>query len=87
MFCVFLYAALIFNKHFSNAAIKNWQTDGKGLYASKDGSISTAGEWKVPSTGFYVCAAQLRMDDASRGYYFRVIVSLNSDKDVNTGMD
>ena len=47
---------------------------------------ASSSAYKVGKSGYYVCAAQVRIDSMSRSYYVRLIISINGDKDVNNGL-
>ena len=49
------------------------------------GSIASNGYYHAPETGYYACSAQIRLDSADKSSYFRLLLALNGDKDVNQG--
>ena len=65
--------------------LKGWRTNNNNeLYNNGGQGINADGFFKVPSSGYYVCAAQVRIDDATGT--FRVLISINGGTDVNNGM-
>lgn len=47
--------------------------------------VDDQGFFNSPDTGYYACAAQVRFDQASGGM-FRVVISVNGQLDLNSGM-
>jgi hypothetical protein len=66
--------------------VKHWRTTGNNeLYKMGSGTASKTA-YNVGKAGYYVCAAQVRIDSMSRSYYVRLIISINGDKDTNNGL-
>ena len=49
------------------------------------GSIASNGYYHAPQTGYYACSAQIRLDSADKTSYFRLLLALNGDRDINQG--
>ena len=76
------------DQQFKNSwnRLKQLRTTGNNeLYNIGGPGIDSQGFYKVPSTGYYACAAQIRIDNANAGY-FRVVISINGGIDMNNGM-
>jgi len=68
--------------------LTKWRTAGNNeLYAS-GGSVDSNGYYKAPQTGYYVCATQIRIDQAqiSSNSRFRLIMAINGQVDLHSGL-
>ena len=73
---------------FKNAYSRmiGWRTKGNNeLYNHGGPGIDAAGYYKVPADGYYVCATQVRINNAHSVGYFRLLLSINGAIDANTG--
>ena len=69
--------------------LTNWEQRGtikKELYAL-GGGVGSTGFFVAPKAGYYVCASQVRLDSAAKSSYFRLILSLNGNTDINQGFE
>jgi len=65
--------------------VTKWRTAGNNeLYALK-GGINTQGYYTAPEQGYYACASQVRID-AGSSTYFRLVIAINGQADVNNGL-
>ena len=55
-----------------------------GLY-SLGGGVAKNGYYTVPETGYYMCNAMVRMDEASKASYFRLNIAINGDRSSRGG--
>jgi len=53
---------------------------------SMGGGVSSDGFYEVRATGYYACAVNARVDQASSDSIFRLILSINGQPDVNQGL-
>ena len=69
--------------------LTNWEqrnTVKKELYAL-GGGVGSTGFYVAPQAGYYACASQVRLDvDSKSSSYFRLILSLNGNTDINQGL-
>merc|ERR1712054_524673 len=66
--------------------VTNWVAKGNNeLYIMGGGQLSKTA-YTVPTSGYYVCASQLRIDSMSRSYHVRMIIAVNGHKDTNNGL-
>lgn len=60
------------------------------LYALQDGvaggGVNVDGQFVVTESGYYTCAAQVRLDFPSKSATFRIVIALNGTKDANAGV-
>ena len=61
------------------------RSNNNELYALGGASFDKYGRFVVPSDGYYICAAQLRIDAASNKGYFRAILSISNQADSHNG--
>ena len=72
-------------------SLKTWNVNprikggDKQLY-SMGGGISGDGFYQVRADGYYVCAVNARLDGASPDGYFRLILAINGNTDLNQGL-
>ena len=69
--------------------LKGWeskQSVNKELYALGGGTDNLLdGAYVAPKTGYYICTTQVRLDSADKSSYFRVILALNKNINLNHG--
>lgn len=66
--------------------VSYWRSTGNEFLYSKGGGFSADGIYNVPQDGYYICSSVMRIDSAGRGNYFRLILTINDNKDTNNGL-
>eukprot|EP00930_Biecheleria_cincta_P056248 TRINITY_DN423_c1_g3_i1.p1 TRINITY_DN423_c1_g3~~TRINITY_DN423_c1_g3_i1.p1 ORF type:complete len:2561 (-),score=411.03 TRINITY_DN423_c1_g3_i1:97-7755(-) len=83
------HADLSESLHVSSAgwySIGSWRTSGlAALFDSGNHFDETQGTFRAPSSGLYHVSANVRLDSAG-GSYFRLVVAVNGNSDINNGM-
>merc|ERR1712000_775262 len=68
-----------------------WRTAGNNELYAFGGGPNTQGYYTAPQGGFYVCAAQVRIDAAAKtiantANYFRMTMAINGQADTQSGL-
>ena len=65
----------------------SWHTDkNPGLYSVGGGFDTKTGIYTAPKQGVYYCAVNVRIDIASNAGYFRLVLAINKQIDINNGL-
>merc|ERR1719174_2922576 len=67
------------------ARLARWRTSGNNELYALGGGLTSSIWYVAPSGGFYMCAAQLRVDSASNTR-FRMIIAINNGMDTHNGL-
>jgi hypothetical protein len=66
--------------------IRSWRTSGNDeLYASS--SLTSNGDWRVPTTGFYFCSASVRISNMYYNGYSRLFISVDGSTNTDEGLN
>lgn len=62
-----------------------WRANGNE-FLYNTGGFSADGVFNVPEDGYYICSSVMRIDSADRNRYFRLLLTINDNRDVNNGL-
>ena len=74
------------SKNTGWARLSKWRTAGNNELYAQGGSLNSQGYFAVPEAGYYVCAAQVRIDSTSSSARYRMIIAINNEMDINNGL-
>lgn len=63
-----------------------WRAGGNEFLYTNGGGFTADGYYIAPENGYFVCSALVRLDSVSRNYYFRLLLTINDNKDINNGL-
>merc|ERR1712032_1129834 len=63
-----------------------WRTGSNEFLYSSGGGFSADGYYYAPQDGYYICSATARFDSADRSRLFRLLITINDNRDVNNGL-
>jgi len=66
--------------------VSYWRGGGNEFLYSSGGGFTADGYYYAPVTGYYICSANMRLDSAVRSNYFRLLLTINDNKDYNNGL-
>jgi len=75
-----------FTKNDGWSRLGKWRTAGNNELYAQGGSLNTQGYFTVPESGYYMCAAQVRVDSTYSSARYRMIIAINNAMDINNGL-